>query len=129
MESPLSDLILMNRSITDYHIESGSGFGCILGNMALESAGHNPSLSLFTRSVFEGCGYNITRLLNASAESGEIKPVKTAELYARAVISQIEGALMLSRVYADFSHFKSITDLLISELMERSLWNVKQGRD
>lgn len=122
-ESSLSDIISMIRAIAEYHIDYGNGCGCIFGNMALESSGHNPALSHFIKSVFEGWEHNMSRLINASSKSGEIKPVESAELYARAIISQIEGAVMLSRVYSDFSHLKSITELIISELKGWSLDN------
>ncbi len=114
--TPLARLISMIDAIAAYHVEKGNGRGCIFGNMALESRERDSTLSKFVQSVFEKWESNISALLKSGINSGEIMESGSTERNARVIISQLEGAVMLSRVYSEYGPLRESADVIIKQL-------------
>jgi TetR/AcrR family transcriptional regulator, transcriptional repressor for nem operon len=75
--------------------------GCPLMNAAIENDHGNPQLRARARSAMDGLWGLIERIVRQGRERGEVRPeVDSAEL-ATVVISQCEGALMMSQLYGD----------------------------
>ncbi len=114
--TPLERLISMINAIAAYHIENCNGRGCIFGNMALESKENGSALSEFVKSVFAKWESNISNLLKKSINTGELPELDSTERYARVIISQIEGAVMLSRVYSGYEFLMESVGTIITSL-------------
>ena len=114
--TPLERLISMINAIAAYHIENSNGRGCIFGNMALESKENGSALSEFVKSVFAKWESNISNLLKKSINTGELPELDSTERYARVIISQIEGAVMLSRVYSGYEFLMESVETIITSL-------------
>jgi TetR/AcrR family transcriptional repressor of nem operon len=117
--TPLAKLISMIEGIVAFHIEKGNGRGCIFGNMALESKDNSSSLSDFVKSVFVKWERNICDLITKSINTCEISAVDLPDNYARIIIAQIEGGIMLSRIYADYRPLRECADVIIADLNKK----------
>jgi TetR/AcrR family transcriptional repressor of nem operon len=115
-ETSLTKLESMINAIVAFHVEHANGRGCIFGNMALETKDKDSALSDFVQSVFSGWEKNIGDLLKNSIHKGEIQIMDSPERYARVIIAQLEGAVMLSSVYSDYKPLRECADVIISEL-------------
>lgn len=117
----LLKLISMIEAIVAFHVEKGNGRGCIFGNMALESRDSSSPLSKFVRSVFAKWERNISNLIKYSISAGEISAIDSPECYARSIIAQLEGGVMLSRVYAEYEPLRESADMIINELTKKKM--------
>ncbi|HOP61914.1 MAG TPA: TetR/AcrR family transcriptional regulator [Spirochaetota bacterium] len=117
--TPLMKLISMIQGIVAFHVERGNGRGCIFGNMALESKGENPALAEYIKSVFTSWEKNISELIGSSIELGEISGIDSPERYARIILAQLEGAVMLSKVYSEFEPLRESAEIIIEGLKSK----------
>lgn len=117
--TPLERLISMINAIAAYHVENGNGRGCIFGNMALESKENSSALSEFVESVFTQWESNISNLLKKSINAGELPESDSTERYARVIISQLEGAVMLSRVHSGYESLRDSVEMIIATLKRK----------
>jgi len=106
-------------AIVEFHITRGEGRGCIFGNMALESGDDGSVLSQFTQSVFRGWECNISGIISRGVESGEIKMMETPESMARIITAQLEGGVMLSKLYSDYKHLHESAEFIKSVLIQK----------
>ena len=81
--------------------------GCPVANVALEMAGRSEDLQRATRAAFEGWVAQITALLTRDGFAED-----DAARRARALLSAIEGALILSRSYGDSSPLDDVIHVL-----------------
>lgn len=117
--TPLSRLISMIQAIVAYHVEKADGRGCIFGNMALESKDGSFVISGFVESVFAAWERNIAELIKNSINAGEISGIDSPECYARVVIAQLEGAVMLSKVYSGYAPLMESSQMIVAELKKK----------
>jgi TetR/AcrR family transcriptional repressor of nem operon len=117
--TPLERLISMINAIAAYHVENGNGRGCIFGNMALESKENSSALSEFVESVFTQWESNISNLLKKSINAGELPELDSTERYARVIISQLEGAVMLSRLHSGYESLRDSVEMIIATLKRK----------
>jgi TetR/AcrR family transcriptional repressor of nem operon len=75
--------------------------GCPLMNAAIENDDGNPQLRARSRAAMDGLWALIERILRQGRERGEVRDEVDAAELATVVISQCEGALMMSQLYQD----------------------------
>ena len=93
--------------------------GCPLLNTAVDSDDGNAALLRLVRKAFEDWRNRIVEILEAGKKSGEIRPEVEAEPIADAVISGLEGGLVLSRLdrsRSPLKHVETMLSLLLASL-------------
>ena len=78
--------------------------GCPLLNTAIESDDTHPALCVHTQKAMDRWRGMITKIVNLGVKKGEIKADVDADAIATIIISVLEGALMMSKLYSDFTH-------------------------
>jgi len=108
-------------AIADYHIKGNFRAGCIFGNMALETGGADSVISEFVRDVFLRWENNFEKLLSRGVKEGHLVLRENPRVFARMIISSIEGGLMLSKIYGKIDPFLNCTEFVRSALSERRI--------
>jgi TetR/AcrR family transcriptional repressor of nem operon len=93
---------------------SGGVTGCLLGNLALELSAQDPTVRDCLAGIFDE---QVTLVEAALVEAGDtIRPDLATTATARSIIAQIEGAVLLAKVYNDtelLDHLWPQTTLLL----------------
>lgn len=108
-------------AIAEYHINGNFRDGCIFGNMALETGGADSEISEFVRDVFIRWESNFEKLLSRGVKEGHLVLRENPRVFARMIISSIEGGLMLSKIYGKIDPFLNCTEFIRSALSERRI--------
>ncbi|WP_354638405.1 TetR/AcrR family transcriptional regulator [Kitasatospora camelliae] len=82
-------------------IEGGAVNGCLLGNLALELSGHEPEIQRRLAEIFDEQTTLVAAVLAEAAATGRIPAARAAHGAARAVIAQLEGAVLLAKLADD----------------------------
>ena len=114
-----SRLCSLVDAVVEFHVTGGDGRGCIFGNMALESGGSGSALAEFTAGVFRGWERNIAGLISRGADSGEFRLGETPGELARVITAQLEGGIMLSKLYSGYEPLRESAGFIKSALRER----------
>ena len=85
--------------------------GCPVMNASIESDDANPALRERVRRTFNGWRTMIIGIAEKGLAQGEMRRVN-AERLATVMISTLEGAVMLSRLYRDPIHIERAVDFL-----------------
>ncbi|WP_026733980.1 TetR/AcrR family transcriptional regulator [Fischerella sp. PCC 9605] len=83
--------------------------GCPLLNTAVESDDAHPALRERTQQAMNSWRDMLCRIIQKGIEKGEIRPDVDADEVATIIISALEGAVMMSRLYRDFIHMERVT--------------------
>lgn len=94
----LLDLIDLFSSFVDNPTIKG---GCPLLNTAVESDDNHPALREHAQQKMDSWLNLISRIINKGIERGEIKSGINADEVATIIISTLEGAIMMSKLYGD----------------------------
>jgi len=78
--------------------------GCPLLNTAIESDDTHPSLRQRTQRAMAEWRRLIRRLVQQGLKTGELRPTVAPDTVATILISTLEGALMMSKLYCDRIH-------------------------
>lgn len=94
--------------------------GCPLLNTAVESDDTHPALRDRTQAAMNSWREMICRIIQKGMEKGEIRPTIDADEVATIIISTLEGAVMMSKLYGDAIHLervvKHLNDYIQSQL-------------
>lgn len=94
--------------------------GCPLLNTAVESDDGHPILRERAQQAMNSWRDLICRIIQTGIKKGEIRPDIEADEVATIVISTLEGAVMMSKLYGDSIHMqrviKHLTDYIESQL-------------
>lgn len=94
--------------------------GCPLLNTAVESDDTHPVLRASTQQAMNSWRDMICRIIQKGIERGEIHSMVDADEVATILISTLEGAVMMSKLYEDSIHLKRVinhlTDYIESKL-------------
>ena len=94
--------------------------GCPLLNTAVESDDAHPVLRERAQQAMNSWRDMICRIIHKGIEKGEIRPMVDADEVATILISTLEGAVMMSKLYGDPIHIKRVishlTDYIESQL-------------
>src|SRR5260370_35601103 len=86
--------------------------GCPILNTAIEADDANESLRNRARSAMDNWRTTIHRIVNKGIERQEIRPGVDADVLATLLISTLEGAIMLSKLYGDNIHMSRVVEHL-----------------
>lgn len=79
----------------------GSVTGCLYGNLALETGAEEPALRDCLREIFDDQTEMVRGSLITAASTGDIPRERATPATARAVIAQLEGAVLFAKLYDD----------------------------
>ncbi len=80
--------------------------GCPVLNTAIEADDAHPVLRERARDAMDQWRGTIERILTKGIERGEIRPEVDIETFISVMISTLEGAVMLSKLYGDSIHMQ-----------------------
>lgn len=80
--------------------------GCPILNTAIESDDANPALRERVQQAMNSWRNLICRIINKGIANGEISSTVEADTVATIMISTLEGAIMMSKLYGDSIHMK-----------------------
>jgi TetR/AcrR family transcriptional repressor of nem operon len=90
--------------------------GCPLLNTAVEADDAHPALRQRAQQAMTNWRAWIQRTVARGIAAGEIRPETNADLLATIIISTIEGAVMMSKLYGDTIHIQRATEYLAAYL-------------
>lgn len=92
------------------HIYQDSAKGCLMGTLGLEVSGVIPELENAVRGFFDECLATLTALFSHFVEKTE------AKYLAEDVLAEIQGAIMLGKIYSKQSGLKRIRHKIAKQL-------------
>lgn len=101
----LQAVINIFRSNIDNPIIKG---GCPLLNTAIESDDTHPILRERTQQAMNSWRDMICRIIHKGIKKGEIRPTVNADEVATILISTLEGAVMMSKLYGNSIHIERV---------------------
>ena len=99
--------ILANISEEQYY---ASESGCLFGNLALETAGTIPELEEMVKSFFSDWINALTHIYQQKYDE------ETARNLAKVSVAEIEGAVMMMRIFADKTFLKRAHQAILDRL-------------
>jgi TetR/AcrR family transcriptional repressor of nem operon len=90
--------------------------GCPLLNTAVEADDTHPALRERARQAMTNWRAWIQRSVARGIAAGEIRPETDGDLLATIIISTVEGAVMMSKLYDDPTHIRRAADYLAAYL-------------
>ncbi|MBD1861626.1 MULTISPECIES: TetR/AcrR family transcriptional regulator [Trichocoleus] len=93
--------------------------GCPILNTAIESDDANPALRDRAQAAMNTLRNSIRRTVERGIARGEIRPTVEADTVATVMISTLEGALMMSKLYDDPVHLERAIAHLNDYLCDR----------
>ena len=93
--------------------------GCPVMNAAIENDDGNPALRERARAAMDGLRGLIVRTTGRGLERGEVRPGVDPDELATVMISTLEGAVMMSKLYDDEAHVARAAAHLRRYLEER----------
>jgi len=87
--------------------------------MALELGNSHGAISSFLQKIFTRWQFYLSSLFMEAKTKGEIRSSLSAENFSLIVITQLEGAIMLSKLYNSIDPLSEAARLLISLLEEQ----------
>jgi len=86
--------------------------GCPILNTAVEADDAQPALRERARDAMDAWRTTIHRIVHKGIERQEIRPGVDADALATLLISTLEGAIMLSKLYGDNIHMRRVVEYL-----------------
>lgn len=90
--------------------------GCPIQNTAVEVDDTFPELREKVIDVLDEWQERIVKTLHRGIERGEVRPDINARDFAAGFIAQIEGGILLSRLYRDIAYFEIIAQQIITSI-------------
>jgi AcrR family transcriptional regulator len=78
--------------------------GCPVLNTAVESDDTHPALRARARATMDDWYSLVHRVVAKGVERGELRPESDPDMVATMLISTLEGAIMMSKLYGDSAH-------------------------
>ncbi len=86
--------------------------GCPLMNTAIEADDAHPALKTHAQQAMTNLRRLLCHIVNTGIAKGELQPAVDADVFATILISTVEGAIMMSKLYDDSTHLdRAITHL------------------
>lgn len=79
---------------------AGSVTGCIFGNLALEMSGQDDAIRLRLQGIFEEQLDLVERPIKEAMDTGQVPPGNAREI-ARSIVAQLEGLVLLAKLFND----------------------------
>lgn len=119
-EKPLDKLRALAGSFVDFFEETEKAGGCPILNTAVDSDDAHPKLLREVRAALADWEGNLTRLVCAGMEYGEIRADADPEAFAANFIALIEGGVLLAKTMGNrkyLEHSVAGINLLIDRLL------------
>ncbi len=119
-EKPMDKLRALARSFVDFFEEMEKTGGCPILNTAVDSDDAHPKLLLEVRAALGNWEGNLTSLVCAGIEGGDIRPDADPEAFASNFIALIEGGILLAKTMGNrkyLEHSVAGIDLLIDRML------------
>lgn len=111
--TPLAGLQRFFDAVLQRHRQKGFAGGCLFGNTALEMSDTSSPYAESTKSLFREWTRRIEAVILAGQSAGEIRLDVVAADLAQAIVSTIEGGIMISRLRKEEGPLKTcLTSLL-----------------
>lgn len=107
-KNAISRLMVLMQVHLDYIDNPPLAGGCPIMNTAIESDDVNPSLRDRAALAMDSWRNLIIQIVKKGIKKQEIKPDVDAEIVASFLISAIEGAIMMSKLYQNAVHLKRV---------------------
>jgi TetR/AcrR family transcriptional regulator, transcriptional repressor for nem operon len=88
------------------------GGGCPILNTAVEADDAQPALRERARNAMDSWRETIHRIVKKGIDRQEIRPGVDADALATLLISSLEGAIMMSKLYGDNVHMRRVVEHL-----------------
>lgn len=111
-QSPYKRMARLTHA-TEKYFFAGEG-GCVVGNFALETIDQNPAFTELIRHYFDTWAAAIAHLLVA------VMPIKDARRLAALYVADIQGAIMMMRVYRDRGCLRRVSALMNAHFSDPS---------
>jgi TetR/AcrR family transcriptional regulator, transcriptional repressor for nem operon len=96
--------------------------GCPILNTAIEADDAEPALRDRAQAAMDEIRSTVRRIISKGIERGEVRPDVDVETWASMMISALEGAIMMSKLYQDTVHMRR-TVAYLQHCIERDLDN------
>jgi len=96
-----ADRLLAVVAMFDEHLRKPGSGGCPLMNTAIEADDNQPALRARARRAMDLTLATIRRIVQKGVDRGQLRPTADPERVATLLLSTLEGALMISRLYHD----------------------------
>lgn len=115
----IDGLFQLIHRLAEIHLAEPECGGCFLGNLIVELVEYDPSFHEHLKQVFDEWQGEILRFLQLG--KSRLKPDIDIEFLAENILQQIEGVLLLSRLYKDPERMKrgfgAIAETLANSLL------------
>ncbi len=111
-QNAISRLKAMSSVYLDYIDHPPIHGGCPILNTAIESDDTHPKLRDRAREAMDSWRKMIIKIVEKGIQKGEMRSDIEPELIATILISTIEGAIMMSKLYQDPYHLQRAVDYL-----------------
>ncbi|MUG97186.1 TetR family transcriptional regulator [Scytonema sp. UIC 10036] len=105
----LQAIVDVFRSNIDNPIIKG---GCPILNTAIESDDTHPALRERAKQAMDSWREMVSQIIQKGIERGEIRPTVNIDEIATIMISSLEGAVMMSKLYGDLIYLERVTQHL-----------------
>ncbi|POH64541.1 MULTISPECIES: TetR/AcrR family transcriptional regulator [Cryobacterium] len=92
----------------EHHVSTGSIIGCLYGNLALETGASEADLRSCLREIFDDQSQLVFSALSKAAAVGTLSMNKVTMETGRGLIAQLEGAVLLAKLYDDPSRLANL---------------------
>ncbi len=111
-QSPYKRMMRFTHA-TEKYFFAGKG-GCMAGNFALETIDQNPAFTASIQNYFDTWAAAIAHLLVT------VMPIKDARRLASRYVADIQGAIMMMRVYRNRAYLRRVSALMNAHFSDPS---------
>ena len=111
-KNAIARLQAMSSVYLDYIDDPPIPGGCPILNTAIESDDTHPKLRDRARKAMDSWRNMIIKIVEKGIQKGEMRSNIKPDLIATIIISTIEGAIMMSKLYQDSCHLQKAIDYL-----------------
>lgn len=116
--SPLKKLRRYFKEMVTIYGRRGLAAGCLLGNMSLEIAEHNPEIRAALRKSFNAWQNAISKTIQEAIEQHELPKTAKADILAALVVNSWEGAQVRAKAEQSDKPLDLFLDLTFNLLLK-----------
>jgi TetR/AcrR family transcriptional regulator, transcriptional repressor for nem operon len=90
--------------------------GCPILNTAVEADDTHPALSALARGALNSWRTIVADIIDDGTSAGEFHALTPPHEIATTIVATLEGGMMLSKIYADTAHMRTVTAALTAYL-------------
>ena len=117
---PLERLRAYIDSYQELLTQHGVQNGCLYGNMSAEVSEHSEAIRSKIADVFTEVGLALAHCLQAAVQSNELPPDFECERTARFIVSSLQGAILVAKVFRTTRAIEDFRHTLFSTVLNCS---------